>query len=366
VNYSSPVIAIVPRLPPAIDGVGDYAHCLAQQMRQDFGIQAHFIVCDPSWSGPSDLDGFPVSRLDRRSATDLYSMLKQQSSVSILLHYVGYGYAKRGCPIWLANALDQWKARNSNARLVTMFHEAYASGPIWTSAFWLSSLQKHLATRLASLSDRCVTSTEIVTAILTSMVNPTTQADIITLPVFSTVGEPDHLKPLAERPRRLVVFGSRGVRKRVYEQAYAHLAATAKALEIDTIYDIGAPTGLDITQVEHIPVVSLGKCSAVEVSQHLQEALAGFLDYPPRLLGKSTIFAAYAAHGLLPIVNAPVESIQIDGLESGKHYWITTASADLLNPLAAAAIASNAYGWYKTHNLASQSRIIAPYLFNHA
>lgn len=356
------IIQIVPRLPPAIDGVGDYAYCLAQQMRQDFGIQTHFIVGDPTWSGASALDGFPVSRLDRRSAIALYSLLKQQSASTILLHYVGYGYAKRGCPSWLINTIDQWHASNPKSRLVTMFHEAYASGPMWTSAFWLSSLQKHLATRLARLSDRCVTSTEIVTAILAQMIPLTNQGAITTLPVFSTVGEPDYLKPLADRPRRLVLFGSTSTRKRVYQQAYANLAATAKALKIDTIYDIGAPTGLDITHVDGIPLVSLGKCSAVEVSEHLQQAIAGFLDYSPRLLAKSTIFAAYASHQIIPIVNAPLETIQIDGLESGKHYWNAAASADLLNPTVGEAIAQTAYDWYHTHNLASQAKIMASHL----
>ncbi len=38
------VIAIVPRLPPAIDGVGDYALNLARQLRKDFNIHTHFIV----------------------------------------------------------------------------------------------------------------------------------------------------------------------------------------------------------------------------------------------------------------------------------------------------------------------------------
>lgn len=356
------IIQIVPRLPPAIDGVGDYAYCLAQQLRQDFGIQTHFIVGDPNWRGTSDLDGFPVSQLDRRSATDLHSVLKEQPIVSILLHYVGYGYAKRGCPIWLLNALDQRHANSSKARIVTMFHEAYASGPIWTSAFWLSGLQRNLAEQLARLSDRCVTSTEIVTAILAQLVTPTNQGAITTLPVFSTVGEPDYLKPLADRPRRLVLFGSTSTRKRVYQQAYANLAATAKALRIDTIYDIGAPTGLDITHVDGIPLVSLGKCSAVEVSEHLQQAIAGFLDYSPRLLAKSTIFAAYASHQIIPIVNAPLETIQIDGLESGKHYWLAATSADLLNPTVGEAIAQTAYDWYHTHNLASQAKIMASHL----
>jgi len=356
-----PIIQIVPQLPPAINGLGDYALNLACQIRNDHALETEFIVCDPVWKGESEIEGFPVHQSNSRSSTDLIAQLNQLQATTVLLHYVGYGYAKKGCPTWLIKALERWKASHPNSRLVTMFHEPYASGPIWTSAFWLSSLQKQLATRLARLSDRCVTSNEIVTSILERMVNPTTQADIITLPVFSNVGEPDHLKPLADRPRRLVVFGSRGVRKRAYEQAYANLAATAKALAIDTIYDIGAPTGLEITEVDNIPVISLGKCSADEVSEHLHQSIAGFLDYSPRLLAKSTIFAAYAAHRVLPIVNALPENIRIDGLESGKHYWMA-ASTDALNPLVGEAIAHNAHQWYQTHALPVQAHTFATHL----
>ena len=225
-----PIIQIVPQLPPAINGLGDYALNLACQIRNDHALETEFIVCDPVWKGESEIEGFPVHQSNSRSSTDLIAQLNQLQATTVLLHYVGYGYAKKGCPTWLIKALERWKASHPNSRLVTMFHEPYASGPIWTSAFWLSSLQKQLATRLARLSDRCVTSNEIVTSILERMVNPTTQADIITLPVFSNVGEPDHLKPLADRPRRLVVFGSRGIRKRVYEQAYANLSADRKSV----------------------------------------------------------------------------------------------------------------------------------------
>jgi hypothetical protein len=52
------ILQIVPRLPPAIDGVGDYALNLARQLRQDFSIHTHFLVCDPNWNGKTELEGF--------------------------------------------------------------------------------------------------------------------------------------------------------------------------------------------------------------------------------------------------------------------------------------------------------------------
>ena len=48
-------IQIVPSLPPAISGVGDYAYLLAKQMRETKGIQTIFIVCDPTWKNAEKL-----------------------------------------------------------------------------------------------------------------------------------------------------------------------------------------------------------------------------------------------------------------------------------------------------------------------
>ena len=154
------IIQIVPRLFPAIDGLGDYALNLARQLRKDFNIETHFIVGDPSWSGLSQLQEFPVSQVTVQSPNNLQSLLSHRTSsiTTVLLHYVGYGYAKRGCPLWLVDGLRHWRSEGNNRKLVTMFHELYAFGPPWTSSFWLSPLQRKLAARLAQMSNCCITS----------------------------------------------------------------------------------------------------------------------------------------------------------------------------------------------------------------
>ena len=47
-----------------------------------------------------------------------------------------------------------------------MFHEFHAMGPPWRSSFWLSPLQRRLATSLTRLSDGLVTSLELHRRIL--------------------------------------------------------------------------------------------------------------------------------------------------------------------------------------------------------
>jgi hypothetical protein len=101
------ITAIVPRLPPAVDGVGDYGLNLAQQMCQDFGIITNFVIGDANWSGEAVIEGFTVKQVADCSRTALLELLPNLNDINqtLLLHYVGYGYAKRGCPVWLVAAL---------------------------------------------------------------------------------------------------------------------------------------------------------------------------------------------------------------------------------------------------------------------
>ena len=353
----SVLVQIVPRLPPAIDGLGDYALNLARQLRQDFGIATHFLVGDPTWIGNPEIEGFPIRQVTERSANTLLSLLPSGKS-TVLLHYVGYGYAQRGCPFWLVDGLQRWRTANANHHLVTMFHELYASGLPWTSAFWLSPWQRNLVARLARLSDRAITSKQLYGETLHKL-SKSKHTHISAIPVFSNIGEPKNLLPLAKRQRRLVVFGGRNRRLRIYQHSLAVLSRTCKILKIKEVVDIGAATGLALSSVNGVPIMEMGKQSASVISTILANSLAGFLDYTPDFLAKSTIFAAYCAHGMLP-VNTCCTTLQVDGIESEKHYWIPDEQAtELPNIAEVQVIADNAYTWYQSHNLPVQAQIFA-------
>jgi hypothetical protein len=358
------VTCIIPRLPPAIDGVGDYALNLAQQLRQDIGIETNFLVGDRSWDRATEI-AFPTSKVSEHSAQALLSLLPSniQTPTTVLLHYVNYGYAKRGCPVWLVSGLERWRSASPNRTLVTMFHEISASGPILSSAFWLASLQRDLAARLARVSDHCLTSKQLYAEIL-SDISQGKHTKISTLPVFSNIGEPARVSLLAERHRRLVVFGGRSNRLRVYQDCLKELDLACKLLKIEEIWDIGLPTGLNLPIVNGMPVIEKGQQSALTLSYILLNSLAGFFNYPTDFLAKSTIFAAYCAHSLLPVSPKP-GAMPADGIESGKHYWFPDAQATRLNNLAEMqAIADNAYTWYQTHNLSVQAQTFARNLLN--
>ena len=359
------IIQIVPRLFPAIDGLGDYALNLARQLHKDFKIATHFIVGDPTWSGSTQLQGFSVSQVTAQCPNNIQSLLlsDRTSAVNtVLLHYVGYGYAKRGCPLWLVNGLQRWRSEAKNRRLVTMFHELYAFGPPWTSSFWLSPTQRNLAARLAKMSDRCLTNLQRYAEILDKF-SQGKHAEIPALPVFSNIGESKQVLPLANRHRRLVVFGGRRNRLQVYQRSWTELSYTCRMLEIEEIWDIGPSIDLTLPTIDSVSILTKGECSHTDISSVLSNSLAGFFSYyDPDRLAKSTIFAAYCAHGMLPI-SPCFSSLPVDGIEPGKQYWIPRDQPTELNPFKGLqAIADNAYAWYQSHNLSLQAKIFSAYL----
>ena len=362
-------IQIVPRIFPVVDGVGDYALNLAYQLRRDFKIETHFIVTDPNWQGNKQIDGFTISQIRKSTSTALFSFLDALGEVpsSVILHYVGCGYARRGCPTWLSKGLERYKLARPQKNLVTMFHETYGSGPPyygadppWVSAFWLSPIQKNIAKHIANLSNCCFTSREGFKNQIDQLVGKN-KAQVLTLPVFSNVGEAQPLFSLEERNPVLVLFGSRNSRARVYEQYDNALQVACQKLEIEKIYDIGPSTGLDLNSCKNIPVLSLGKKSVSEIRNILMKARAGILNYHPEFLAKSGVYAAYSAYGIVPIV-ATSNVLKIDGMDGirkGEHYWAIDQTNEKMNLELGQKIASNAYMWYQNHDLATQAQKFA-------
>jgi hypothetical protein len=354
------MLSVVTGLPPRIDGIGDYALSLARRIRGDVGIETRFIVGDPDWNGPARVEGFEVDRLAERSRAGLLRLLRAgaEGARTVFLHYGGYGYATRGCPSWLIEGLEQWRDGSKDRFLITMFHELYASGPPWTSAFWLSPLQRNLAARLARLSDQYLTSRRRY-AEAVSRWSLGKHESIRSLPVFSSIGEPDSVRPLADRSRRLVIFGTPGRRIQVYKRSAEALDRICNYLGIEEVLDIGRPINLDMSRTLRTRVVVRGELSGGEVSGLLSDAVAGMLDYPAEILGKSTIFAAYCAHGTVPVVAAYGKAGRADGLEPGTHYWLSDVEPGKLSLAAGQATAANAYDWYQGHSLSVHANTLA-------
>jgi hypothetical protein len=305
-SYPSHIVSIVPRLPPAIDGVGDNALILARQLKKDYGIFTHFIVGDPSWAGPDYVEGFPVHKLSQRISEDLFHILHRISpySSTVLLHMSGYGYAKWAVCNWLVDGLSQWRQNQPNAKLVTMFHELYnCMGRPWQHNFWVANAQKQIAKKLACLTDHAITNCREYALDLVNL-SRGKHRNVPFMPVVSTVGEPTEVKSLVDRKSQMVLFGLASNRISVYKRSRQQIEEVCQYLNIERIVDIGAPTGLDLAYWFTVPVVEMGKLPAPQISEILGESMVGWLEYDVLRLGKSSIFSAYSAHRLLPIVKS--------------------------------------------------------------
>jgi hypothetical protein len=182
---------------------------------------------------------------------------------------------------------------------------------------------------------------------------------IYVLPVFSNVGEPEQTPlPLLKRKRHLVVFGNRGHRQLVFQKSLESLKRVCHALDIEEVFDIGALVEHDITDIDGIKVTRTGVQPAHQVSALLSEAIAGFFNYPTDYLGKSTIFAAYCAHRLLPI-GIYYNERSADGLHGNRHFWLADRHEGDWNLSAAQFVADNAYNWYQEHSLSKQAEVFA-------
>jgi hypothetical protein len=340
------LVQIAPQLPPAIGGVASYAATLAKGLAEA-GIPSRFLVAADSWHASDGLDG---EALGKRNAGHLERRLAASGADTVLVHYANYGYQRRGCPAWLVRAVGRWRAASSSRRLVTFFHEVYASGPPWRSSFWLSPVQRRLAARLLRRSDGAATSLALYARILSRWA-PAPDRKPVVAPVFSAVGEPEAVSaPEQRRPRAMLVFGGPGQRGRAYGELRPSLAVACQTLEIAEIVDLGPAFGELPARVGGVPVRALGARSEQEVRAILMGSYAGFLAYPAPFLPKSTVFAAYCAHGLVPVC-AWARRTRLFADEA-PPFWDPGAEPVPANP---SELAARARAWYSGHDLKRQA-----------
>lgn len=352
------IVQIVPRLASVADGVADYARVLAWELHVAHGIDSVFLSGDPGDAGVGTQMRWPAVAAPRRTTSVLQDCLTRlhgsRGNITVV-HYANYGYACRGCPAWLVAGLERWKASAAQNRLLAVFHELYAFGPPWRSSFWLSPVQRALARRVAETADAAMTSLPSYGERLRSW---GVAADRLWMHgIFSTVGEIPSPAPLSRRQRRLVVFGSAGVRTRLYRSGAASLREWAARLEIEELVDIGPPVNGHGARAGAKPR-SMGVLAAAEVSELLRDSYAGAIAYPPGYLGKSTIFAAYCAHGLLPLVYSGGRTEE-EEIRPAQHYLLMDALPPAAISGSAQGIAARAHDWYMGHSVARAARWLA-------
>lgn len=276
----------------------------------------------------------------------------------IVLQYSGYGFARRGTPLWLPGRLREMKR---SARSVSVyFHELFAGGPPWRSAFWLSPWQRGIVRALAQISDFWLTNRAASGHWIAQRSAPRPHA---VLPVFSNVGEPGP-GPHA-RSGDAVVFGSSALRSAFYRQHGAALLRWMAASGA-RVHDIGAPVREDIavSLLAREGIDVHGMLAGEAVSALMQQARFGLIDYPLAFLAKSSVFAAYCAHGLAPVVFSGAHE-NADGLVRMQHYLPGFAEHSAPAPQAAH-IAQAAWAWYQPHRAAAHAQTLQSLIARHA
>jgi hypothetical protein len=169
------------------------------------------------------------------------------------------------------------------------------------------------------------------------------------LPVLSNIGEPRAPPPFEDREPAAVVFGQPGMRARVYGRIGDFLAPLGQA-GVERIYDVGPPLEERVYAACPMPVNRFGYLGGAAASEVMQRSRFGMLEYPLDFLAKSGIFAAYAAHGVVPLVRSPVSGIH-DGLRHGTN--LVHIGAPIEGRLADAAprLARAVHLWYAPHAL---------------
>ncbi len=348
------ILQIVPKMPGTSDGVGDYASILAERLREIFSYDTIFTTPDTSFSD----GGFE----------------------HIILHYVNYGYQKRGVPFALPSMLRKL-CRKCPGRLVAIFHELYASGPPWKSAFWLEPLQKRIARTIAGASDVCIVSSELLLRQLRALAP---DAEIKIHPVFSNFGEPSlSADQIANRStHRWVICGGTLLVERSVRSFLGIFDRIPKEIRPEEVFVIAgqenpavrmlvaavcdrrksrsgrwrrsqsaATTNL---RVEYHPEIT-----AADASQILSSCSFAWLDYfhranvPGDALLKSGVFAAACAHGVITILPHAASRITLADDALPGPYFILADRFHL--PEERQQIANEIYAWY--HRQATSSHL---------
>lgn len=301
----------------------------------------------------STLAGALSVRLPEGASAEIVELVREHAGPVVgnkdlvLLNYSGYGFNRRGVPLWLVREMERWQA--AGARVGIFFHELFAApGPPWRSSYWLAPAQRYLARELARRCQFWLTNRESSGRWLRRAAPQEGRGAV--LPTFSSIGELALAEP-GPVGRRVVVFGSPPVREATYRLAEGRIFDWAEREGL-VIHDVGAPLNKLASERGRRNVLIHGHLPATKVSELLRSSEFAVLAYSPKYLAKSSIFAAYAAHGVRTIVLSDAYEAA-DGLHPDQHYL-----TDFPAGSATVDVGSAAREWYQGHALAVHAQAL--------
>jgi hypothetical protein len=349
------LIQVVAQLKPERCGVSDHAILLAQELDAAFGIRTAFAILNSD--EPCD-SPFPRVYCAPSQLLETCVSLSEDQPSAILVHYSGYGYSADGAPFALAKAIERVRG-SGQFRIGAYFHELFATGMPWRSAFWHSHSQRQVVRRLAKECDLIVTSSSWHLKWLEQEAIQDRITPVRLLSMFSNVGESQEIPPMRARRPAMVVFGLPGTRRRAYDRL-SSLGDLLHSLGIEEILDAG-PEFDASSELCGIPLRRMGVLAAADLALILSQSIFGFVQHKSDGLAKSGVFAGLCAHGAIPVIAEPFAG-EVDGLKDGVHLisprTAKTALAGGLERCSAAA-----WHWYSGHRLNFHAAIYARLLF---
>jgi GT2 family glycosyltransferase len=342
--------------------VGDYARILAAGLEKHHGLQTTFVVAAAVKAEGSHLlfrshAGAGGRQLDHYTA--------------IVLHYVNYAYGWRGVPLWLPRVLRRLQ-RSSSAPLVTVFHELYASGSWRQSAFWLRPMQVRIARTIAAMSEVSVVSSEVSREQLKSLGSGTR---IIVHPVVSNLGEPVlSSEEIAGRdPHRWIICGGTELIGRSIRSFLRAAALIAEPFAPRELFVIGGSDKPGIRQAldaqKAIRTYYHPEVDAKMASEILAACAFGWIDYfhrpdvPTPAILKSGAFAAYCAHGVIPVFPSRGSTVALRHDALPGPFFVASTGQELPTEAERPLVAREFYSWYGRNASAVQlAATIAPAL----
>jgi len=373
------VLQIVPRISDIPDGVTDYALNLAKALLTNYDLRTVFATAERSRVSEHRLaacapSGFLTRsrRSGQQHSLEVVSLedvgVRAANATHVILHYVNYGYQKRGLPFSLVSTLRRL-CQNCRGRVLVIFHELFASGPPWKSEFWLEAWQKKIARDVAQLADARLVSSESMREML-GHVAPGLNA--IVHPIPSAFGEPviDLAQLRARDNQRWLICGGTQVIERSLRSLLQLINAAPHEVAPKELLVVGGTENKHVRQMlntlpnvrsEYYPAVS-----AEKASQILSTCAFGWLDYftsrnaNSDLLLKSSSFANICANAVvcvLPQASGPI-SLAGDALPGP----FTIARDEIKLPSAGdrPVVGHAIYEWYHRHaSIVSLAQMVA-------
>lgn len=343
------VIQLIPRLPPAICGVGDHAMAIGKEFSRSHQIDVTYVGINRS---EDTVESPELRSLPARSAAELVIALRHaelNENSRILLHFSGYSLGKRGICFWLIAALKEFLAERPDIQLTTMFHELWSPAPLLSRSGWIVPFQKSVVKKLVAIS-HVVRTNRVEYQRRLEELFPACKGQVGVNNICSNFGEPSNLAPIGRRKRQILIFQPPDLSTQagtVFWNGWRQLREQLG--DVPTII-----AGRTRAVPDDDSIDARGFVTVEEGSRLMGDSQIAYFEYFDGYLGKSSLFGSLAAHGIVPVMPC-VNRSEAEGILHDVHY-LTPDDEKLKNTAALETVSGELQRWYATHSIEATAR----------